>query len=374
MDGDKGCNTSFVSIGMAMLFGVLLFSPIALTSGEESVSSPTLIDGRVAGFQAEPSEDYEREWAMVEGEWFSLVLDCNQCEAQVTLDGTISTTTSQLTLQAINNGTAQLSITSSIEEYVSFSLVEAINENFIHIRPSPSENITLESHGYCNEVLSCINPSQGHLNGIPSGEYDESEFIRGILEQSTPDFIPVKVSSGDTLELQFMHATDELSLSVYFQDEDSEVHLNETIDQPLALVANTPGDAKMWHFTQDGRAFIKIESEAVDTAWVLKRMLYQESNSNVLIQDHEDLKIVGHFSTSITIEMNDTQKLILQALHTSPTLRIEQLVGGTWISGEVQNMSTNTHTAFYPYPNISAARLHVVSLVHWIDILVLDLS
>lgn len=74
MDGDKGCNTSFVSIGMAMLFGVLLFSPIALTSGEESVSSPTLIDGRVAGFQAEPSEDYEREWAMVEGEWFSLVL------------------------------------------------------------------------------------------------------------------------------------------------------------------------------------------------------------------------------------------------------------------------------------------------------------
>jgi len=374
MDGDKGCNTSFISIGMAMLFGVLLFSPIALASAEDSTSTSTLIDGRIAGFQAEPSETHVREWLMAEGEWFSLVLDCNQCEAQVTLDGAISTTTSKLSLQATGNGTAELSITSSVEEYVSYSLVEVIDENFSHIRPSPSENISLESHGYCNEVLLCINPSQGHLNGIPSGEYGESEFIRGILEQSTPDFIPVKVASGDTLELQFMHATDEISLSVYFQDNDSEVHLNQTIDQPLSLVANTPGDAKMWHFTQDGRVFIKIESEAIDTAWVLKRMLYQQSNSNVFIQSHEDLKIVGHFSTSITIEMNDTQKLILQAFHTAPTLRIEQLVGGTWIPGEVQNMSPNNHTAFYPYPNISAVQLHVESPVHWIDIFVLDFS
>jgi len=374
MDGDKGCTTSFVSIGMALLFGVVLFSPLALTSAEDSTTSPTLIDGRVTGFQAEPSQQYLREWLMEEGEWFSLILDCNQCEAQMTLDGNISTTTSELSLQAVHNGTAELSITSAIEEYVSYSLVEVIDEQFSHLRPSPSEDIQLAAIGYCAEVISCINPALGHLNGIPNGEYNESEFIRGILEQSTPEFIPVKINAGDTLELQFMHATDELSMSVYFQDETSEVLLNQTIDQPLALVANSPGEAKMWHFDDDGRVLIKVESNAVNTAWVLKRMLYQQSNSSIFIQDHEDLKIVGHSSTSVTIEMNDTQKFTLQALHTSPTLRIDQLVDGTWIPGMIQNLSMTHPTIFYPYPNISAVRLHVEAIVHWIDIVVTDFS
>jgi len=374
MDGDKGCNTSFVSIGMVMLFGVLLLSPLALTTAEDSVPLTTMVDGRVVGFQAEPSESYIREWVMDEGDWFSLVLECNQCEAQMTLDGITSTTTSSLSLQATHNGTAELSITTSVEEYVSYSLVEVIRENFTHIRPSPSDSIPLESLGYCNEVQSCLKPSQGHLNGISNGEYDGSVFIRGLLEQSTPDFIPVKVAAGDTLELQFMHATDDISLSVYFQDNNSEVHFNQTIDQSLPLVANTPGDAKLWHFTQDGRVFIKVESEGINTAWVLKRMLHRQSESNVFIQNLESLKIIGHFSTSVTIEVNDTQKFILQPLYTSPTLRIEQLVGGTWISGEVENMSVNHHTAFYPYPNISAVRFHVESHVHWIDIEVSDYS
>jgi len=374
MDGEKGVNTSFVCIGLTMLFGVLLFSPIALASAEDSTSTSTLVDERMSGFQAEPSEPHAREWLMAEGEWFSLVLDCNQCEAQVTLDGTTSSTTSKLSLQATSNGNAELSISSTIEEYVSYSLVEVISENFEHVRPSPSENITLDSLGYCDEVLSCINPALGHLNGVQSGEYDGSGFILGILEQSTPDFIPIKVAAGDTLELQFMHATDEISLSVYYQDENSETQLNQTIDQPVALLANTPGEAKMWHFANEGRVLLKVESGGVDTAWALKRMLHQQSDSNVFIQYHEDLQIVGHFSTSVTIEINDTQKMSLQPIYSSPTVRIDQLVSGTWIEGMMANMSVERATVLYPYPNISAVRVHVESPVHWINIDVSDFS
>ena len=146
MDGDKGCTTSFVSIGMALLFGVVLFSPLALTSAEDSTTSPTLIDGRVTGFQAEPSQQYLREWLMEEGEWFSLILDCNQCEAQMTLYGNISTTTSELSLQAVHNGTAELSITSAIEEYVSYSLVEVIDEQFSHLRTFQQVRRALDSN------------------------------------------------------------------------------------------------------------------------------------------------------------------------------------------------------------------------------------
>jgi len=374
MDGDKSINTVFVCFGLTILFGVLLFSPLALTSAEEPTSTSTLIDGRIAGFQAEPSESHVREWSMAEGEWFSLVLDCNQCEALVTLDGTISTTTSKLSLQATSNGTAELSITSTIEEYVSYSLVEVIAENFEHIRPSPSENITLDTLGYCDGVLSCINPTRGNLNGIQRGEYNESGYIRGILEQSTPDFIPIEIAAGDSLELQFMHATNEISLSIYFQDANSETHLNQTIDQPLPLIANTPGEAMLWHFADDGRVLLKVESQGVDTAWVLKRMLHRQNDSNVMILDHEDLKVVGHFSTSVTIELNDTKKMSLQPIHSSPTVRIDQLVGIEWIDGMTANTSVESPTVFYPYPNVSAVRVHVESPVHWMNIDVSDFS
>ena len=374
MDGRRFGFTFFSSLAMTLLFVSIMLSPLTITSADVSPSTADLIDGRVSGFQAEPTENYTREWMMEEGEWLSLTLDCSQCEAQLTLDGSTSTTSSEITLQAVDNGSAQLSIASSIQEYVSFSLVENIRENYSHLRPSPSESISLEESDYCNEVSLCINPELGHLNGIPNGEYNSSDFISGILEQSTPEYIPLKVTAGDTVELQFVHTTDEISLSVYFQNATSENLHNQTIEQPLGLVANIAGESTLWHFSQDGRILIKVESEGVDTAWVLKRMIYKNNVSNTLIENHENLKIIGHFSTSMTIEINDTQKFTLEPLHTSPTLRIEQLVSGTWIYGQSQNMHAEQTTVFYPYPNISAVRLHVDSPVHWINIVVSDIS
>ncbi len=138
MDGKRDGYTFFSSLAMALLFTVVMLSPLAISSAEDSPSSTTIIDGRIAGFQAEPSVDYTREWMVEEGEWLSLNLDCNQCQAQLTLDGNTTTTSSGITLQAGSNGTVQLVISSTIQEYVSFSLVENIHEDFSHLRPSPT--------------------------------------------------------------------------------------------------------------------------------------------------------------------------------------------------------------------------------------------
>ena len=72
--------------------------------------------------------------------------------------------------------------------------------------------------------------------------------------------------------------------------------------------------------------------------------------------------------------MNDTQKFTLQSIALDSTVRIDQLVSGSWISGEVQELSSERATVFYPYPNISAARFVVESNVHWIVIHVEDFS
>ena len=368
MDGGNGRRINFLAMSMTMLFALLLLSPLSLASEETTLTNETITDGRITGFQSDLSQDYLRLWNMSEGEWFSLSLQCNQCEAQVTLDGITTTTTSVLSLQAMSTSSVELVITSAEEEYISYSLIQNIDENYATTRPAPSESLILNEVSMCGEILECLQPNRGNLFGIGYGEFNESQYLRGILQQSNPEYIPIHVSTGDTLELQFTHATADILLSVYFQNQTSE-HLNEqTLEQANALTANEFSDSKFWHFSEEGRALLKVESNSLETAWAIKAMLYNDGNVNTFIQDHEDMKIVGHFSTTATIEMNDTQKFTLQSIHSDAEVRIDQLVSGSWISGEFQTLTSGLETVFYPYPNISAARFTVESEVHWIEI------
>ncbi len=368
MDGGNGRRINFLAMSMTMLFALLLLSPLSLASEETTLTNETITDGRITGFQSDLSQDYLRQWNMSEGEWFSLSLQCNQCEAQVTLDGITTTTTSVLSLQAMSTSSVELVITSAEEEYISYSLIQNIDENYATTRPAPSESLILNEVSMCGEILECLQPNRGNLFGIGYGEFNESQYLRGILQQSNPEYIPIHVSTGDTLELQFTHATADILLSVYFQNQTSE-HLNEqTLEQANALTANEFSDSKFWHFSEEGRALLKVESNSLETAWAIKAMLYNDGDVNTFIQDHEDMKIVGHFSTTATIEMNDTQKFTLQSIHSDAEVRIDQLVSGSWISGEFQTLTSGLETVFYPYPNISAARFTVESEVHWIEI------
>tara|TARA_B100000459_G_scaffold143004_1_gene104143 strand:- start:176 stop:2404 length:2229 start_codon:yes stop_codon:yes gene_type:complete len=370
MDGVDEHYSNFVAIGIAMLFALLLTAPLSSASENSTHSGETIVDGRITGFQSNPSEPYVRQWTMVEDQWFSITLDCNQCEAQVKLDGITTSTTSVLSLQAMSNTTLELTITSSEEEFVSYSLVQNIDENYPTIRPAPSETIELHDVKKCNIILECLNPERGNLYSIGNGEYNESQFLRGILEQGNAEYVPINVSAGDSLELQLMHATADVSFSIFFQNQTSEILTNQTIEQSNTLSANTISNSKYWYFHEDGRVLMKVESDSLNTAWVLKASLFNDEGTNTFIQVHEDLKIVGHFSTSATIEMNDTQKFTLQSALTNSTVRIDQLVSGSWISGEFLSLISGQEKVFYPYPNISAARFIVESEVHWIDILV----
>ena len=351
-----------------MLFVLLLLSPLSLASEENTAANETITDGRITGFQSDLSQDYLRQWNMSEGEWFSISLNCNQCEAQVTIDGITTTTTSILSLQSSSNSSVDLLITSPVEEYISYSLVQNIDENYATTRPAPSESLVLNELPRCEEVVECLQPNRGNLFGFANGEFSESQYLRGILQQAIPEYVPINVSVGDSLEIQFMHATADFSLSVFFQNQTTEHLNNQTLEQTSALTANEYSDSKLWHFTEKGRVLLKVESTSPEAAWAIKAMLYNDGNTNTFIEDHEDMKIVGHFSTIATIEMNDTQKFTLDPIHTDSAVRIDQLVSGSWISGEFQNLTSGVETVFYPYPNISAARFTVESEVHWIEI------
>ena len=180
MDGGNGSSTNFLAMSMVMLFALLLLSPLSLASEENASTIETITDGRITGFQSEPSQDYLRQWNMSEGEWFSISLNCNQCEGQVTIDGITTTTTSVLSLQSSSNSSVELLITSPEEEYVSYSLVQNIDENYATTRPSPSESLVLNEVLRCEEVIECLHPNRGNLFGIGNGEFSETQYLRGL--------------------------------------------------------------------------------------------------------------------------------------------------------------------------------------------------
>ena len=169
-----------------MLFVLLLLSPLSLASEENTAANETITDGRITGFQSDLSQDYLRQWNMSEGEWFSISLNCNQCEAQVTIDGITTTTTSILSLQSSSNSSVDLLITSPVEEYISYSLVQNIDENYATTRPAPSESLMLNELPRCEEVVECLQPNRGNLFGFANGEFSESQYLRGILQQAIP--------------------------------------------------------------------------------------------------------------------------------------------------------------------------------------------
>ena len=374
MDGGNRRMASFTAVSIVVLFATLVLGPLSVISAENSTSDETVTDGRVTGFLALPSEQYHRTWTIDQGEWLSLTIDCTECEAQITLGDSTITTTNEISIQADENGLVELVISSTIEEFVSYSLIESIDEKFSKLRPAPTETTDNKEVHSCGNLLGCIDATRENLNGITFGEYSESHFIRGALEQAIPEYIPLNVSEGDSIELQFMHTTGDVSLSVYYQNETSEHLFDKTIEQSIPLTANEPGMAEIWYFPENGRAVLKVESGAVETTYALKALRYQRNDSSVFIQEHDDLKIVGHHSTTVTIEMNDTQKFTLMPFHSSAEVRIDQLVSGEWITGNAKVMHSNLDTVFYPYPNISAARFIVEAEIHWIEIHVLDIS
>lgn len=359
---------------LACLLCILSFSPVPFVSAENEDGDDIHTDGRITGYSSNGVDNHSRQWTIDEGHWTSLVLECQQCTAEMNLAGTTYQSTDALTVQAAASGNVTLSIHSPVEENVYYSLIESINESFPTVRPAPSEAVEIQTVEYCSNITECIQPTKGHLDGVPNGEYSSHDFITGVHEQSGSEYVVFNVESGDTLELQAMHATNDLEISVYFQSNSSEtLHDNELI-QSQGISATMNGDNGHWFFNESGRVVVKIEASLAGTAWAIKTMRYAHNASLQLTESLEHMHFVGHHFTTVMLTMNDTETFTFEPLFTNTSITVDQLIGGTWILGAEKNITSNTAYTFYPYPNISAVRVHFESPVHYVDLMVEDFS
>ena len=135
-----GRNATLRATMLALLFVLLaVASPVETSAQTPETNQETVRDGRIVGVLTTPDHTYERTWQMDQGEWTSLSVDCDQCSVMLELDGITTIVTSTLNEQASENQTARMTITSPIQEFVSYSLIETINETNPTVRPSPGE-------------------------------------------------------------------------------------------------------------------------------------------------------------------------------------------------------------------------------------------
>ena len=338
-----------------ILLSVTMLVATPPASAEPVENSESVLDGRIIGVLTAPDQTYERTWAIRQGEWTSLMIDCDQCTVTLDIDGETTTVTSVLNVQAASDGAVRLSITSPIQEFVAYSLIEKIDEQNPTVRPSPEENMAFESPWVCQASPSCVDLNKG-LHAIAATEFTPEQHITGILEQNVPEYVSIPAQGGESLELQLAHATSGIDVKVFYQTE-TESLFDKSLTQATQLPANTETEAMYWHAENDGRFMLKISSETPETAFAIKRVLYSNEHGSELVNISTTPIVEGHHSKTIVVDTTETQAVVVQAFHANITAELEQLVSGTWLTPQEVTFAHVHATYLYPYPNASAFRV-----------------
>ena len=353
MHGHHSSVRAWSLVLIVLTMNLAMLPVTAETDGEEN-GTETLRDGRVIGVLTSPDQTYERTWFIEQDEWLSLSFECSLCTVLLEIDGTTTEITNQIAYRAIQSGTASMKISSPVAEFVSYSLIERIDETNPTVRPSPGEAFNSLEAWLCSDDHGCADLPNS-LEAVPSTEFIDGEFVLGVVENNQAEYVAVPADAGQTLELQLLHATQDLSIHVYFQTE-TEVQLNGNLTQPTALQTNLRPDAEFWHAESQGRFILKIESESPRTAYALKQVLHAPASSSQVVNITQQPIIDGHHQAVFIVETTDTESFSITALHRNVSAEVEQLVDGTWLSGKEFTFTVETMERLYPYPNASAYR------------------
>ena len=353
-----GMNATLRAITLALVLVLMtVASPVETSAQTPEASQETVRDGRIIGILTVPDQTYERTWQMKQGEWTSLSVDCDQCSVMLELDGVSIGVTSTFSGQADEDQTARMTITSPIQEFVSYSLIETIDEANPTVRPSPGEAMVSSQAWMCQIESDCFDTTRS-LDSIPSSEFGSEQFLTGILQQNQAEFIAVPVTKGQTLELKFSHLTGDVELQVFFQNE-TETLLSQGISHNVPLPTNSQTKSEFWSAEEDGRFVIKVSSQSPETAYALMRTVHLNEQTSSMIELGSSLVLHGHHSKTVVIETNDTFALTIEPLYRNFTGQVEQLVSGSWLSATSMEFTHSEASHLYPYPNASAFKLSI---------------
>lgn len=357
------------------LFAIFIICSSTLTVSSEQTNMQVIEnDGRITGVILGSDQIYSQNWSIEENEWYSIGLDCQYCTGSIIFNGTIiDSSSTYLTGKASGDGNIELTITTTTSESIGLSMIHNASDNFTTTRPAPSVIIDTIPGGLCDDIKDCIDISRGNLNSIPSGEYHSTDFITGVLNNGQAEYIVIDIESGDSMELSLVHSSSDLKIEVIQQNETFELLMNGNLTSSNQLTKNQIVGPGYWHFDNDGRAIIKVESQSQNTVWALQRTIFNSPPITIL-PTNSSSNLYGHHSKSVLIDVLDAQRLVLKTSSDGISVTVKQLMNGNWSDYGTIDLAVNLNSKIYVYPGTSAIKLDIFGPVFMIELSTEDYS
>lgn len=357
--------------GLAFFLVVLLSMTLPVTA-QSNASNEALVDGRIVQISLDNTAPYQNDISVQAGTYVSLTVACDSCS--VTLQSDTGSLSNGLRIMHFteNDTSLNMSISSETAQDAAYFLRTNISDNFPTLRPSPSTQVTYTTTAACTLAADCMDVLRGSLASYPPTELVESAIHSGVIESEHDEFIAIEMTEGQTLEWQWLDLHKATSVEMYFQNQESEILLNGSLSGEQGyteLTTYISGQestlseplAQWWVAPTDGRIVARISSEISPTVWSAMLMTYDAQPSTSLIG--QDLlygtTLLGHSATISPFDWNDTRSMDLHSRLGSVTLRVDQLLNGNWIEGELRTLEKGESIRAFPYPGIVGGRLVV---------------
>ena len=181
-----------------------------------------------------------------------------------------------------------------------------------------------------------------------------------------PDFIAYDVSQGVTFELSIEHASSEIRIEAYYQNNTSEAFLGELSSSETMTNFLAEPNVQFVNFEHSGRVIFKLSTESINAVWSLGIVVHNASATKTI--DLEDTsKICGHSRTTVVFAVNDTTSSIFHSQSGTVDYSYRSLVNSEWLyAGDGVFGQFDTH--IFPLPTSNAVRLTVNAPVFCLEI------
>ena len=350
MQGISKRRVSWNSLLLISLMLLLMPLQLANTSNAESSFYEEI--------ELDSGEQQSRFWNVTDGEWYSIQISCNSCSSSLLIDGTmIDSEIDNYHGQVSSEGLLEARILANDKETVFISALVGTSDDFVNVRPSPTESMELISPYSCDQDYECIDIQSSELSSYVGNDSLELPYhVSGIIDSSQPEFLGFIAEDGDTVEITMSHTSSDASFELYFQNQTSEVSIGEISSTTIMMNSHSTNNVFYHTFEEDGRAIIRIDSDTINAIWALKITIHPEIDTATIDLANVS-EVFGHNSRTIIFDINDTEASILDSQMKPVNYTFSSLVNGIWLFTGEDLIHPTISTRLYPLPEATAIKL-----------------
>ena len=346
---------------------ILLLSILNIVDAEDSTNA-FIIDERLQMITLASDETYQQTIQLEEQQLVSINVGCSACQVELDAGESSLSSTTSVSFKATEITTVHFTISSSITETISTSILIVEDRELLSQRPSPQTSIDAVQSNECASPRSCIDMHRGNLKTILSGAYDSLGFDSGGVETGSEEYYGFEVQKDETVELTLHHASDAIRFEFYMQTETTEQLFDTVIESITGTNPSLLQDAVYLPIQEDGRIIVKVSTSAPFSAYALQRTIHIPQLTMTVDDETSQFQQIGHGTSKSAFALDARGVVKLAPVIEDITAILSVRIGDAWVDMPELVVERNTVERIYVYPNTTMAMLHIESDVHWVDV------